>query len=113
MEKDPWLDLGNRMVIAAALAAIANFLLAAEVAPIGEWINKVVALSAAGFGVWIAFVGVFHVLPLRRPKTIRGWFGIVFCALMCFAILWFMLGAVGGAYCKQSPTNAPWLCSRR
>lgn len=113
MEKDPWLDLGNRMVIAAALAAIANFLLAAEVAPVGVVINNVVALSAAAFGVWIAFVGVFHVLPERSPKTLRGWSGIVFSALMCFAILWFMLGAVGGAYCKQSPTNAPWLCSRR
>jgi len=113
MEKDPWLDLGNRMVIAAALAAIANFLLAAEVAPIGVVINNVVALSAAVFGVWIAFVGVFHVLPDKSPTTFRGWFGIAFTALMCAAILWFMLGAVGSAYCKQAPGNAPWFCSRK
>ncbi len=114
MEKDPWKELAERIVLASALAAVALYLSTrtfgeSAVAHLAQLVNWLVAVAVAAFALGFGAIAAWnfvHTPPKSRFRTIVG-------GVMALAIGWFIVFGMIDAYRALCDEDSAWFCLSR
>lgn len=110
MEKDPWKELAERIVLASALTAVALFLAGIDhVDAYWERINWLVACLVALFALCF---GVGAAWSFMMKSAVTPWLKYPVALFMALAIAWFTSIGMLGAYfshCSKTPHSS--ICS--